>query len=103
MDRKLCRRAAAALLMIMMLFPMFTAGAESTAEATEKPAPAVTHTPAELQAQGIYTVGAKGDEVTRLQQRLQQLDEWLKNGLIDKQEYQALRARAEQEESGDAR
>ena len=73
MDRKFCRRAAAALLMIMMLFPMFTAGAESTAEATEKPAPAVTHTPAELQAQGIYTVGAKGDEVTRLQQRLKDL------------------------------
>ncbi len=35
--------------------------------------------------------------------RREQLDEWLKNGLIDKQEYQALRARAEQEESGDAR
>ena len=49
MDCKLWRRAAAALLMIMMLCPMFTAGAESPAETTEKPAPAVTHTPAELQ------------------------------------------------------
>ena len=68
-----CRRVLAALLMIMMLFPLFTAGAESTAEATEQPTPAVTHTPAELQAQGIFTVGASGDEVTRLQQRLKDL------------------------------
>lgn len=68
-----CRRVLAALLMIMMLFPLLTAGAESTAEATEQPTPAVTHTPAELQAQGIFTVGASGDEVTRLQQRLKDL------------------------------
>jgi len=67
------RRVLAALLMIMMLFPLFTAVAESTAEATEQPTPAVTHTPAELQAQGIFTVGASGDEVTRLQQRLKDL------------------------------
>lgn len=68
-----CRRVFAALLMVMLLLPLFTAGAESTAEATEQPTPAVTHTPAELQAQGIFTVGASGDEVTRLQQRLKDL------------------------------
>ena len=73
MDRTICGRAFAALLMIMMLCPLFAAGAESAVDATEEPAPVATHTPAELQAQGILTVGAKGDEVTRLQQRLKDL------------------------------
>lgn len=73
MKRTGCCRMLAALLMIMMLCPLFTAGAESTEQPTEKPTPAVTHTPAELQAMGILTVGAKGDEVTRLQQRLKDL------------------------------
>lgn len=76
-----CRRVLAALLMVMLLLPLFTAGAESTAEATEQPTPAVTHTPAELQAQGIFTVGASGDEVTRLQQRLKDLG--YLNGKVD--------------------
>ena len=74
MKRTRFLRAAVALMTIMiMLCPMFTAGAESTAEETEKPTAAPTHTPAELQAMGILTVGAKGDEVTRLQQRLKDL------------------------------
>ena len=74
MKRTLFLRAAIALAaIIMMLCPLLTAGAESTAEATENPAPAATHTPSELQAMGILTVGAKGDEVTRLQQRLKDL------------------------------
>ena len=76
-----CRRVFAALLMVMLLLPLFTAGAESTAEATEQPTPTVTHTPAELQAQGIFTVGASGDEVTRLQQRLKDLG--YLNGKVD--------------------
>ena len=76
-----CRRVLAALLMVMLLLPLFMAGAESTAEATEQPTPAVTHTPAELQAQGIFTVGASGDEVTRLQQRLKDLG--YLNGKVD--------------------
>ena len=41
----------------------------------------MTHTPAELQAQGIFTVGASGDEVTRLQQRLKDLG--YLNGKVD--------------------
>ena len=74
MKRTMFLRAAVALVtIIMMLCPLLTAGAESTAEPTESPAPTVTHTPAELQAMGILTVGAKGDEVTRLQQRLKDL------------------------------
>ncbi len=76
-----CRRVLAALLMVMLLLPLFTAGAESTAEATEQPTPTVTHTPAELQVQGIFTVGASGDEVTRLQQRLKDLG--YLNGKVD--------------------
>lgn len=74
MKRTRFLRAAIALMTIMiMLCPLLTAGAESAAEETEKPAPAATHTPSELQAMGILTVGAKGDEVTRLQQRLKDL------------------------------
>ena len=73
MDLKKGRRALAALLITVILCPLFTAGAESVPEATEQPTPAVTHTPAELQEQGILTVGASGDEVTRLQQRLKEL------------------------------
>ena len=74
MKRTRFLRAAVALMTIMMMLcPLFTAGAESAAEETEKPTAAPTHTPSELQAMGILTVGAKGDEVTRLQQRLKDL------------------------------
>ena len=71
--RKFFRATVALVTMIILLCPLFAAIAEETAEATEKPAPAATHTPSELQAMGILTVGAKGDEVTRLQQRLKDL------------------------------
>ena len=85
MKRTGYRRTLAVLLMIMTLCPLFTAGAESTTEpaATEQPTPVVTHTPAELQEMGILTVGAKGDEVTRLQQRLKDLG--YLNGKVDGQ------------------
>ncbi len=74
MKRTRFLRAAIALMTIVILLcPLLTAGAESAAEETENPAPAATHTPSELQAMGILTVGAKGDEVTRLQQRLKDL------------------------------
>ena len=71
--RKFFRATVALVTMIILLCPLFAAIAEETAEATEKPAPAATHTPSELQAMGILTVGAKGDEVTRMQQRLKDL------------------------------
>lgn len=81
MKRTRFLRAAAALLTIMILLcPLLAAGAENATagtekatEETEKPTAAPTHTPSELQAMGILTVGAKGDEVTRLQQRLKDL------------------------------
>ena len=49
------------------------AAAETVPTATPEPTPVVTRTPAEKQAMGVLTVGAKGDEVTRLQQRLKDL------------------------------
>ncbi len=70
-------RRGAALLLILLLVLIFPAARAEQAPdaATEAPAatPAVTHTPAEKQAMGILTVGAKGDDVTRLQQRLKDL------------------------------
>ena len=89
MKRTRFLRAAAALLTIMILLcPLLAAGAENAAagtekatEETEKPTAAPTHTPSELQAMGILTVGAKGDEVTRLQQRLKDLG--YLNGKVD--------------------
>ena len=73
MKRTVTRRLAAALLALALCLCLLPAGAENAAEATEKPTPKVTMTPAELQSQGVLTVGAKGDEVTRLQQRLKDL------------------------------
>ena len=65
------------MLALALLCSCALAGAESlpTPEATAAPeaTPAVTRTPAEKQAMGILTVGAKGDEVTRMQQRLKDL------------------------------
>ena len=73
------KRAAAllmtALLLCLCLMP--AAGAESAAEPaaqeTAEPEAKQSLTPAQLQAQGILTVGAKGEEVKRLQQRLKDL------------------------------
>ena len=70
------RRRAALLLILLLVLIFHAARAEQAPDpATEAPAatPAVTHTPAEKQAMGILTVGAKGDDVTRLQQRLKDL------------------------------
>ena len=84
MNKTRWRRAAAALLTMILLCPLLTACAESAAEQpAEKATPAPTHTPAELQEMGILTVGAKGDEVTRLQQRLKDLG--YLNGKVDGQ------------------
>ena len=63
-----------AILMLLYLCPEQPAFAENAAEAqtaeqTAKP----KMTAAELQAQGILSVGAKGDDVTRVQQRLKDL------------------------------
>lgn len=64
-----------AILMMICLYPEQPAFAETAAEATQ--ASEATAKPkmtaAELQAQGILSVGAKGDEVTRVQQRLKDL------------------------------
>lgn len=73
MKRNKYCRALAMMLVIAVLCPLAAAGAENTEKAAAQPTPAATHTPAELQAQGILTVGARGDEVTRLQQRLKEL------------------------------
>ena len=64
-----------AILMLICLYPVQSVFAENTAETTQ--AAEQTAKPkmsaAELQAQGILSVGAKGDEVTRVQQRLKDL------------------------------
>ena len=76
MDRNVYRRFLTWILaMILCLSPLaaFAEGAQETPAPTEKPTPKVTLSPAELQAQGVLSVGAKGDEVTRLQQRLKDL------------------------------
>ena len=80
------RRIAAWIMVMLLLCPAVSAlaeGAEESAPAanTAEPAPQETAEPterpkvsaAELQSQGILTVGAKGDEVTKLQQRLKEL------------------------------
>ena len=65
-----------AVLMLVCLLPeqlVFAEGAAETGtQATEQTTKTKTSA-AELQAQGILTVGAKGDEVTKLQQRLKDL------------------------------
>lgn len=73
------RRIAAFLLtaLLLCLCTVPAALAETTPEpetqTTEKPEAKVTMSPAERQAKGVLTVGAKGEEVKRLQQRLKDL------------------------------
>ena len=71
------RRRAALALAVILIFTAGAAAAEAlpTEEATAAPeaTPAATHTPEEKQAMGILTVGATGDEVIRMQQRLKDL------------------------------
>ena len=73
MRHSVYRRLISALLALALCLCLLPAGAENAPAATEKPTPKVTMSPAELQSQGILTVGAKGEEVTRLQQRLKDL------------------------------
>lgn len=47
--------------------------AQATPQATAEPEAKTTMTPAQLQEQGILTVGAKGEEVKKLQQKLKDL------------------------------
>ena len=72
------RRAAALTLaaLILLLCAIMPAAAEDnteTPENTAAPETKETVSAAELQAQGILTVGAKGEDVKRLQQRLKDL------------------------------
>lgn len=71
------RRVLAFGLMMFMLCPLLTAAAENPAQenpqATEEPTEKPKVSASELQAQGILTNGASGDEVQRLQQRLKDL------------------------------
>ena len=63
-----------AILMLICLYPVQSVFAENTAETTQAEQTAKPKmSAAELQAQGILSVGAKGDEVTRVQQRLKDL------------------------------
>ena len=75
---------ATAVLLCLCLAP--AAVAESAAEvpeATEEPETKTNVTPAQLQEQGILTVGAKGEDVKKLQQRLKDLG--YLNGKVDGQ------------------
>ena len=74
-------RSLTALLMtvvlLLCLYPMMPAlaesAADSSAQSTEEPEKKEKVSAETLQAQGILSVGAKGEEVTRLQQRLKDL------------------------------
>ena len=71
MKQKLCRAAALILTLMLCLSAVPSLGEGSTTAPTETPH--VTMSPAQRQSQGILTVGAQGDEVVRLQQRLKDL------------------------------
>ena len=76
MKKSFCRMMALSMMVILVCLCPLAAFAESTAAAPQETA-APTEKPkvsAEtLQGQGILTVGAKGDDVSRLQQRLKDL------------------------------
>ena len=72
MNQNMYRRIAAGMLALVLCFSTLIFACAEEQE-TAEPTPKVTMAPSELQAQGILTVGAKGDEVTRLQQRLKDL------------------------------
>ena len=78
---------AAALMTAVLLLCLCAVSASlaeaPTATATEAPEAKTTMSPEALQSQGILTVGAKGDAVTRLQQRLKDLG--YLNGKVDGQ------------------
>ena len=76
---------AAVLLLCLWLAPAALAETtpEATAQATEEPTEKPKVSAAELQAQGILTVGAKGEDVKKCQQRLKDLG--YLNGKVDGQ------------------
>lgn len=71
------KRIAAVLAALLLCLSSTGALSESPADpapaATEAPEAKATMTPVQLQAQGILTVGAKGEDVKKLQQRLKDL------------------------------
>ena len=72
--KQTARRIATLILAALLLFTAAVcAAAEEAEESAEAPEAKETVSPAALQAQGILAVGAKGEEVTRLQQRLKDL------------------------------
>ena len=76
---------AAVLLLCLWLAPAALAETtpEATAQATEEPTEKPKVSAADLQAQGILTVGAKGEDVKKCQQRLKDLG--YLNGKVDGQ------------------
>lgn len=81
------RRILAFGLMMIILCPLLTAAAENPAQDAPQETAAPTEKPkvsaADLQAQGILSYGAKGDDVKKLQQRLKELG--YLNGKVDGQ------------------
>ena len=75
---------ATAVLLCLCLAPVAVAeDAAEVPETTEEPETKTSVTPAQLQEQGILTVGAKGEDVKKLQQRLKDLG--YLNGKVDGQ------------------
>ena len=86
MKQSMKRIAALLMTALLLCLCLAPAAAESPTEApaaTEAPEAKTTMTPAQLQAQGILTVGAKGEDVKKLQQRLKDLG--YLNGKVDGQ------------------
>ena len=81
--KKIAALVAAAVLLCVCMTPAAVAESTEAPQATEKPEAKATMTPAQLQEQGILTVGAKGDDVKKLQQRLKDLG--YLNGKVDGQ------------------
>ncbi len=73
MKQSVKRIAALLAAAVLLCLCVPAAVAETAPQATAEPEAKATMTPAQLQEQGILTVGAKGDEVKKLQQRLNDL------------------------------
>ncbi len=73
MKQSVKRIAALLAAAVLLCLCVPAAVAETAPQATAEPEAKATMTPAQLQEQGILTVGAKGDEVKKLQQRLKDL------------------------------
>ena len=73
MKQSLRRRAAAAALALLLCLSLLPAALAENPQEGGEPTTKPTVSAETLQAQGILTVGAKGEAVTRLQQRLKDL------------------------------